>query len=275
MRKIALIIGAMKSGTTSLFHYLSQHPEISAAKEKEPHFFSSDQQFSKGFNWYYALWESMEPNKVALEASTTYTMFPKYPEVVKRLSTITDAEFYFIYLMRNPFTRIESHIRHLLAGRHLSQPEVTEESLSFSEYAYQLDPYVKTFGRERIHLLLLEDLEANPGEELGKICTFLNIDSTYQFQEIDLIMNSQKTLNLYPWIRRFYKLPLIKAIGKAIPPEVRQYLYEPLSRPDPLQVKLSDSDKTIILNRLTPDLYRLKDEFGVNLSEKWGISEVE
>ena len=48
----ALIIGAMKSGTTSLFHLLAQHPEIAAASVKEPNYFSSDDVYSKGWDWY-------------------------------------------------------------------------------------------------------------------------------------------------------------------------------------------------------------------------------
>ena len=57
MERFAIIIGAMKSGTTSLFHYLSQHPRIAACHEKEPDFFSNPENFAKGLDWYRNLWD--------------------------------------------------------------------------------------------------------------------------------------------------------------------------------------------------------------------------
>lgn len=272
MKEIVLIIGAMKCGTTSLYYYLSEHPEIAEAREKEPHFFSSDDQFSKGLNWYYSLWGNSEASKLSLEASTTYTMQPKYPDVVERLAAVKDCSFRFIYMMRNPFIRIESHMRHLLASGLQKQPGIIEEHLAFSEYAKQLDPYIKTFGRDRIHLLLLEDLENRPKEELRKICDFLRIDPSFRFQRINLVMNSQQTLNLHPWVRKIYNIPFAKSIGKNIPPSIRQSLYKPFSRPKSLDIKLTDSDYNRVLTRLAPDLKRLIEEYEIDVNQKWNIS---
>ena len=60
IKNFALIIGAMKCGTTSLFYYLSQHPEICSCREKEPEFFTNDAKWYQGFNWY----QSYELKKV-------------------------------------------------------------------------------------------------------------------------------------------------------------------------------------------------------------------
>jgi hypothetical protein len=269
--KFVLIIGAMKCGTTSLFHYLAEHPQIAPAKNKEPHFFSYEHNFAKGISQYQSLWDWQPENTIAMEGSTTYTMHPKYLNVPEKIAQIEDANFRFIYLIRHPFIRIESHMRHLLAGGHQKTPEVIEEHLAFSEYARQLDLYVKLFGRDRIHVLLLEDLQKEPKIELRKICKFLEIDPNYQFQNLDLVMNSQKTLNLHPVIRRIYEIPIVKSIGQLISPEIRQKLYKPLSRKDSYKVELSESDKTMILQRLQPDLFRLQHEYGINLKQKWGL----
>jgi len=51
-----LIIGAQKCGTTSLFYYLSQHPDLSLPKLKEIHFF--DLNYEKGIDWYYSFFRS-------------------------------------------------------------------------------------------------------------------------------------------------------------------------------------------------------------------------
>lgn len=119
----ALIIGAMKCGTTSLFYYLSEHPQVSAAEDKEPHFFSDDCTFTKGITWYQSLWEWKPEHRIALEASTTYAMQPKYPNAAQRIAQLENAQFRFIYIMRHPFARIESHVRHLLAEGLLTRPK--------------------------------------------------------------------------------------------------------------------------------------------------------
>ena len=103
----ALIIGAMKAGTTSLFKYLSQHPEICACQEKEPNFFASDINWSKGLDWYQNLWKwNQDLHKIALEASTFYTRLPE-ANAAERIAQIK-AKFKFIYILRNPVERIES-----------------------------------------------------------------------------------------------------------------------------------------------------------------------
>ncbi|MDY6782467.1 MAG: sulfotransferase [Cyanobacteriota bacterium] len=267
----ALIIGAMKCGTTSLFHYLAEHPQITAASDKEPHFFSEESNSEKKLDKYRSLWQWQPEHRVALEASTTYTMHPKYEDVPERIARVKDADFRFIYIMRHPFLRVESHIRHLLAEGYQNTVEVIEEHLAFSEYARQLDRYVELFGRDRIHLLLLEDLQNNPQTELCRICQFLGVDSDYIFGNIDLVMNSKSTLNLHPTIRQIYRIPTVKSIGRLIPPKIRQKLYNPLKSGKIQDVRLSDRDREIIFERLQPDLAKLQATYGVDVAQKWKL----
>lgn len=266
----AVIMGAMKCGTTSLFYYLAEHPEIAPAKDKEPHFFAYKKKYESPIENYYKLWDWEAENTVALEASTTYTMHPKYGDVAARIAAVDDANFKFIYILRHPFKRIESHIRHLISEGFQNKVEVIEEHLAFTEYARQLDFYRDKFGRDRIYVLLLENLQANPKEELRSICQFLEIDPDYEFQRLDVVRNSKDTLNLHPALRKIYKIPLVKSLGSLISPEIRQKLYQPLSRKQTLEVKLSDEEKAQVLQRLEPDLMRLQDEYGVDIS-KWGL----
>ena len=266
----ALIMGAMKCGTTSLFYYLAEHPEIAPAKDKEPHFFAYQKKYESGIDNYYKLWDWQPENKIALEASTTYTMHPKYGDVAARIAAVPDANFKFIYILRHPFKRIESHIRHLISEGFQNKVEVIEEHLAFTEYARQLDFYRDKFGRDRIHVLLLENLQANPEEELRSICQFLEIDADYEFQRLNVVRNSKDTLNLHPTLRQIYKIPFIKSVGSLIPPQVREKLYKPLSRKETLEVKLSDKDKALVLQRLEPDLRRLQAEYSVDISP-WNL----
>ena len=269
-RNFAVIMGAMKCGTTSLFYYLAEHPEIAPAKDKEPHYFAYKKKYESGLKNYYKLWDLEPENTISLEASTTYTMHPKYGDVSARIADVPNADFKFIYIIRHPFKRIESHIRHLISEGFQNKVEVIEEHLAFTEYARQLDFYRDKFGRDRIYILLLEDLQANPKEELRRICQFLEIDADYEFERLNVVRNSKGTLNLHPALRQIYKIPVVKFLGSLVPPEVRQKLYQPLSRKQTLEVKLSEQEKADILQRLEPDLMRLQNEYGVDIS-KWGL----
>lgn len=270
-----LIIGAMKSGTTSLFYYLSEHPEIAASKNKEPHFFSHSYSKDMDISKYQSLWDWKPENNIAMEASTTYTMQPKYPNIAERIASIAaekeDTHFRFIYIIRHPFRRIESHIRHLVSEKIITKPKIIEEHINFSEYYRQIKAYIDVFGRDKIHLLVLEDLQQNPKAELRRICQFLDINPNYEFKKINVVRNSKDTLNLHPFIRQIYKTPAIKYLGNLIAPQLRQKLYRPLSRQNSCQVQLSQEDQVCIIERLTADLVELEKYFGIDLISKWEL----
>jgi len=266
-----IIIGAMKSGTTSLYYYLTEHPEVASAKDKEPHFFSMDHVYSKGMQWYNSLWTIQPEHRVALEASTTYAMNPKYPHTLDRIFNAYDNNFKFIYIVRNPIKRIESHMRHMLSEGLVKSCELINDYIDYSEYARQIDLYVERFGRDNIYILSLEEFQNNPYQKLSEICDYLQINSNYSFERVGMIMNSQQTLNLQPWVRDLYKVPFIKSVFKLITPEIRHFFYSPLSRKKPIEVTISDEQKKVILEKLTPDLRRLRDVYGINAYDKWGI----
>src|SRR5262249_47769756 len=101
-----MIIGAMKSGTSSLYHYLTQHPEICACVKKEPEFFSAHQLHRyQNVSDYQDLW-TFNPavHRLALEASTGYTKYPEEIDVPRKIHDY-GLRPKFIYLVRNPFER--------------------------------------------------------------------------------------------------------------------------------------------------------------------------
>ena len=74
-----LVIGAMKAGTTSLYHYLRDHPQVFMPETKEVNFFNPRRNWHRGMTWYEEQFSAAPPGTVAVgEASTSYT---KYPEV--------------------------------------------------------------------------------------------------------------------------------------------------------------------------------------------------
>ena len=176
-----LIVGAMKSGTSSLYHYLGEHPQISLCSQKEPNFFSDDTLFKEGLDRYRNLWNfDNSVHQFAMEASTNYAKVHIFPETVNRIASV-EANFRFLYILRDPIERIESHYTHTmfrkrkLRGR-IEPDEIHPGVLGTSKYAMQIERYYKQFPRESILLLDFSELKENPSQLLDKVCNFLGID---------------------------------------------------------------------------------------------------
>jgi len=80
-----LVIGAMKTGTSSLYRYVRDHPQIFITRPKELRFFGSN--WDRGPDWYEQLFDGAE-NAVAIgEASTEYSFYPYFPDVAARIAS--------------------------------------------------------------------------------------------------------------------------------------------------------------------------------------------
>ncbi|MEA3469299.1 MAG: sulfotransferase, partial [Thermodesulfobacteriota bacterium] len=110
MKPNFFLIGAARSGTTSLHKYLEAHPEIFMSEVKEINYFSNNRYWEKGINWYESHFKTAT-EKIRGEASTSYTNYPLIKDVPKRLfHYLPDAKF--IYILRDPIDRFLSHYLH-------------------------------------------------------------------------------------------------------------------------------------------------------------------
>jgi hypothetical protein len=197
-----LIIGAQKCGTTSLFYYLSQHPDLNMPKEKEIHFF--DLQYDKGVDWYYSLFAKKPFMKTWLsgEASPYYLFHPLVPErVFKHLPKIK-----IIVLLRNPVDRAYSHFMHQkkLNTEYLDSFEEAIESekirtdeeerklingeieisLPLRRYSYlkrglyfkQISNWLQYFSLDQFYFIKSEEFFQNTENELIQLYSFLGIN---------------------------------------------------------------------------------------------------
>ena len=172
-----VIIGAMKSATSSLYEQLARQPGIFMCTPKEPNFFSDADQYSMGLSWYTGLFADAPHGSLLGEASTHYTKLPRYPETVQRLKEhLPDARF--IYVMRHPVDRLISHYMHEWStGIYRCGIEESierySELISYGLYAMQLEPYFKAFGRAAVLPVFFDRLLRKPQEELERICRFI------------------------------------------------------------------------------------------------------
>jgi hypothetical protein len=176
------IIGAMKSGTSSLHEYLGEHPDIFMSSLKEPQYFSNKKNYGENREEYRALFKEAGNAKYAGESSTNYTKLPVYPDVARRLFEF-NPEGKLIYLMREPFERALSHYWHSFSrgrdSRPISQALQTEDYLAFSHYARQLQPYISLFGRGALYLCTTEEMKENAQQLCSKIFSWLDIDACF------------------------------------------------------------------------------------------------
>ena len=129
-----LIIGAQKSGTTSLQFYLQSHPDIGPNVLGEPHFF--DWAWKRGVDWYRDLFAELDPHALVGEKSPFYLFHPQVPERVA--STVPDARL--VAILRDPVDRALSHYFHAVRWHNESRP--IEEAFKDEEGAVnqQEDP---------------------------------------------------------------------------------------------------------------------------------------
>lgn len=172
-----IIIGAMKCATSTLHEQLAMQSGIFMTELKEPNFFSNDEQYAKGLNWYLSHFQDARETDLCGESSTHYTKLPTYPDTVKRIrQQFPDVKL--IYVMRHPIDRLVSQYIHewtlkiisVDINRAITQhPELTDYSL----YSMQLKPYLETFGKEQILPVFFERFITHRQEELERICRFI------------------------------------------------------------------------------------------------------
>jgi hypothetical protein len=299
IKNFALIIGAGKCGTTSLYAFLSQHPQIAVGnsssptrsgdqgskgdvnfEQKEIDFFT--EYWDKGFEWYRGLWKNWNPSshKIALEASPNYTKCPIRANAAERIASLKNkAHFKFIYLMRNPIDRIESAYTYSRGTKwsaglnyYNNGEGIEDDFLIPSMYAMQLDQYYSRFPSSDIFLADFEDLKKNPEDLLQKICKFLDINTNFTFCDLKTIHNqSQGSVvddSLWQLMRQIKILR--SSTRHFFSPKQRDIIHGLFGRRVTQKFNLSPCQKKLILTKLKDDLYKLNLKYGVDIS-RWEI----
>lgn len=183
MKPNFLIIGAARSGTTSLFKYLESHPDIFMSEIKEINFFSNEKYWRKGLAWYEQHFAGATQKCIG-EASTSYTSYPSLNETPERIfKNLPDVKL--IYVIRDPIDRLISHYLHRvtrgLESRDIEDIIYNHQDdflLTQGKYYLQLEQYLKYFPQESIKILSIENLKNNPIATVESIYRFLGIESS-------------------------------------------------------------------------------------------------
>ena len=187
------VVGAQKSGTTSLHAYLSQHPDIYLPKTKETKFFADDRRYLKGIDYYQQQWFSDVPEGALVgEVDPDYMYFDNALSRIESDLGLEDKKF--IFVLREPVSRAFSH--YLMSYRRGLEHDSFEEALtqessrisqgyferlhfSYSErgfYLQQLEKYTQKIPMERIHIILAEELSNDTQAVMSGIYQFLGVE---------------------------------------------------------------------------------------------------
>lgn len=283
--KYIIIIGAMKSGTTTLFKLLSEHPQIAFAKPKEPGFFAFDAVHDKGFDWYHGLFNFDPAQHVyRLEASTDYSKMPFVDGVWERMKARPNAQFKLLYIVRNPLRRLESHARHtqraqLEIGReptarsdHSFDNGISAAALAISCYAQQLDAYREAFAAGDLKVVTLDDLKETPQGVMADVFDFLDLKPT-DIPETTPRFNKANTHTKVDdsWLR-LTSIPVASQIAKTILP---QHLRDRLKARFTHKIKVTGRFKMTAHEEqaygklFIHDLDRLENVYGVSKAAQW------
>lgn len=221
------LIGAMKSGTTSLHEYLAGHPQIFMCTPKEPAFFSEESNWAKGEKWYLKLFDTVTSESIVGESSTSYSKAPHHPGVPDRIATF-NPEARLAYIMRDPVKRTISHywfnVRFYGERRNiLTAISEDRRYQDVSNYLMQLAPYRRLFGAERIATLTFEELVGDTLNTVQKLFAFLGVDSSIVLQNLEYRKNV--TPARFPIARnrsldRLLRAPFAHALKPKIPSPV-------------------------------------------------------
>jgi hypothetical protein len=276
-RPYAVIIGAMKCGTTSLLRYLSGHPQIAPCRIEEPHFFSEDDMYSRGLDWYESLFQyDARTHRICLENSNSYAKYPYFASSVERIAQDLDNPR-FIYIVRDPVDRVVSHFNYSMRHGWINAGEkpTDERFLSPSRYAMQLERFERFFPKESIFVVRLEDMMRDPQPALARVQAFLGLD-VRPLEHVDERHNVARASTQYHYLQwRLGLKPYVPLLKPYMPPLLRKVVRQ-MGSGAAKKITLSPGERVLVAERLEQDALALLERYGIDPRGKaWPLRERE
>lgn len=275
------LIGAQKAGTTFLANLLEQHPALSVASPKEPHYFTQHRE--AGLDWYRQFFPRSVDSQILIDASPSYSAAPMdvsndkdekignpYVDVPRRISVLSP-ESRLIYLVRDPVKRIHSGYWH--AVRTGAEDRPIRKAVGFgshyrrvSDYYGQLQLYLEIFSLQRILIIRFEDLVHDPAAVVYKCTRFLGIEGLEEIQTAQ----SQNRSHLYSVPGRVLNFVLAPAGGMKAASKLARVLPDfakkPIERFVTSPIPAMEPDLRLeLLEAYRPMAERFERDFGVKL----------
>lgn len=266
-----VVVGAAKAGTTSLHNYLDLHPDVTMSEDKEMRFFS-DPDCRSWIGRYQDYFKA--DTRYRGESTPQYTKWPLFPGVADRLAELApDARM--IYVVRDPIDRlvaeyVEEATWGVMTGgieQHLRDLEAVHNPLvAPSRYATQLRELRRTFDADRILVVDLDELAADPSTSLARIFGFLDLAPIALDAEALRPQNAWGSKGALPgWYQALRRPALIRLMHRlptkqlsALRAFVRGRVSKPVDRPEPTAATLER-----LRAHLAPEVAELRETTGL------------
>lgn len=289
------VIGAAKSGTTALYEYLKQHPEVYMSPQKETNFFAfegqevdfrgpGDEGISRtsitDLGAYNAQFAGVSGETAVGEASPWYLYLPGTAGNLRR--HVPEAKL--IVILRNPVDRAFSSYLHL---RREGQEALSfEDGLDAEEeriaqnweplwhyrraglYAAQVERFLEALGRDRIRFYLYEDFNRELGSVLRDIYGFLGVDGSFAARTSVRHNVTGVPRNQFLWRLIREENPVEKLAGALIPPRYRAGLKRTLIQRLLKKPVLRPETRKSLTSYYREDIRELQELIGMDLT-RW------
>jgi len=287
LRVNALIIGAGRSGTTSLYAYLESHSDVCFSNIKEVHFFSIDELYKRGESYYHSFFRKCQGAPVIASADTYLLMDH---DAIQRIYTY-NPEMKIIVMLRDPVSRAYSSYNYSVNFGHHQAYAAFLDSLAVEKqiageanivtrnnvghfygslYYEHLHKWAAVFPREQILLLKTSDLKENPQKFSKELFSFLNLSETQgkfeqanaaavpksrKLEQFFLDRNNVLRKIIRRWTPRFLKQLII---GSGIVDKLHS-----ANRKEQTTRPLSEEEREKAMQWFRKDLQLLKKEFNI------------
>lgn len=221
MVRHAIVIGAMKAGTTTLYNLLSQHPQISVSNLKETDFFLK-RNFHKGPEWYERRFDHSKD--VSIDVSPNYVKYRSFPGVAERVRDLYP-DVKLIFIARDPVERAISQYKHQklqvegrLGDEKSDSYAIIRHAVEVSSYGEQIDHWYKFFNKEQFLFIEFETMIEGPRKTIEDVCAFLGVENVWQ--ELTALGTSNSSLEnavLPSWLYKMRSTGLGKKAKELLP----------------------------------------------------------
>lgn len=215
-----IIIGAQKSATTFVHHCLSEHPDVFMPSEEIP-FFEDPDYSQSDIESFKGLFKYGSYQKAIGFKRPTYLSRAEVPDRIHkhipfaRLITVLrnpieraiSAYYHYLLMGFGPIKNCNIGLLEIIRGKHTTQFPRTSEIIEFGFYYKHLIRYLECFDRERMLILLHDDIKTDALGIMKKIFRFLEIDEGY----VSRLLNTRPMSTIYP-VSRIRMLTLRNSI---------------------------------------------------------------
>ena len=257
-----LVVGAMKSGTTTLYRDLESAAGVQLfEKEASPLLRdSAAREYARGFR---------EDGRLRGDVSTHYTMEPQYGGAAARAAALLPRGTKVVYILRDPVRRAVSHFLHWSTDARFEVPDDVDEAVAavaeltdWGRYGSQIEPWVDAFGTDSVRLIRFEDYVADRAGEVTRLCRWLGVEPPAEVT--DAAHNrSEGKLVLGEFWTRVRDSPAYEHVRRFLPQAIKEQAKRAVMRPaEKRAAELSDAAAAELARRLRPEVAKLRSIFG-------------